>query len=1073
MQITKKLLSVFLAITLMLGSAAVANAENASGPVCRIGETDYATIGEAINAVTVNDTVITVIRDCEFDGLTEVAGYDIILESGDTDVTITLTGAMKFGKNNQSKFYTLRGNPTAETTLTIRPKLTDGTNAFRPIAVRRGNTLTVESGAILEGSRFTAGNGGMVNVAKGATLNLNGGTIRNCSAIQGGAVYVDGGGCTLYEGKIENCTAEQGGAVYVTYNGKCMIYDGSIENCTARHRTQATAANSSVSAAGGAVYAVGLLQMENSTIIDCTAECGKGGGVYLYPEQGTFWMQDSEISGCAATENEDADLYYNDGRGGGIYVGMTQNTDAPSLCVVGSRITGNTAKEGGGVYLHEDGTMAAYREAYVSENTAGNVFVSDGAAIITVMENSQYALTGNAMIGVTTRTEPTIGSPVRFGKAKADCSAYFVSDSADADVLFDAGSKALLLQCTKKEQTPAATFNATGYDTGTLDGLTAGMTYAVNGGTPVTVEDTSVTFTDIALPFVITVVQPGDGVTAYDSDPQTIELTRADTPALEVTPPEKAGDKGVIPTTTAHQKSTDGVNWTDCDGEWTDLGGGTYYVRTKANGTTLASDAQQFSFRYDPQMTVSAENVFAGEDAAVTVTLPGDATGSVDFTLTSGQNTYTFDGIPIIDGKAAIGEKLNTDSYAVTVSYSGNDKYLAATVQTTFSVFCPHIWNEPTWDWTDVDNPAYATTCTLCADGEATGTVQSTPGTHVEATVDEDAYTPYTASVTIDGQTFTDTFNLVEKGTAFNVYKEQMKQAAEDKRLPEDSDECNQLIDDAIAAIDEMTYDENKSLDENKQAVDTAADFDQLDADLAEHRAIHYADFYADGTLVESVPYTIDTQSIKDKEPDIPDKPGHTGKWSSYTLKAGGVRIDAVYEVNMQTVTFDPNGGKGEMDSVTAAWGSTITLPECTFTAPNGKEFDKWDAGKPGDEVEIKSDLTVTAIWKEAPLTLTADVDPAQTGERIAIRVPYVKRGAIAATLTASEEGVRFESSKPDVISVDENGSIRLEKLCLFCRSATITAYSASGEKVATCVVNVRHAWWQYLIWLLLGSFWF
>ena len=375
-------------------------------------------------------------------------------------------------------------------------------------------------------------------------------------------------------------------------------------------------------------------------------------------------------------------------------------------------------------------------------------------------------------------------------------------------------------------------------------------------------------------------------------------------------------------------------------------------------------------------------------------------------------------------------------------------------------------------------------------------------------------------------------YEQLDNHAQFNEYKEEQKQAAEDKRKDGDSEESSALIDDAVAAINDVTYDETKSLVDNKKAIDAAANLAQLDADLAEHRAIHYAAFYADGTLVENVPYTIDTKSITepavpekvghtgtwpsytlkaggtridavyetipyeatfyadgvlvdtvtynvettsiaDKEPAVPEKPGHTGEWPDYTLKVGGTRIDAVYEVIMQTVDFDPNGGFGEMESVTTAWGSTITLPECTFTAPNGKEFDKWDAGNPGDEVEVKSDLTVKAVWKEKPLTLTADVDPAQTGERIKITVPYAKRGGIAATLTASEEGVRYESSKPGVISVDENGVIRLEKLCLFCKTATITAYSADGQKVASCVVNVRHAWWQYIIWFFFGSFWF
>ena len=436
----------------------------------------------------------------------------------------------------------------------------------------------------------------------------------------------------------------------------------------------------------------------------------------------------------------------------------------------------------------------------------------------------------------------------------------------------------------------------------------------------------------------------------------------------------------------------------------------------------------------------------------------------------TGENTITVN----VAGKLLEGDTL----YVFNEQLNGDKKTDYASEPIDVTASCAHVWNEPTWDWTDINNPKYSTTCTLCDDGTASGSVQSTPGERVEATVESNSYIPYTAIVTLGSQTFTDTYPLEIPGSmntarqeAFNAYKEAQMQAAEDKRLPGDSDACKQLIDDAIDAIENVTYDMTKTLQQNKDAVDAAANFTQLDADLAEHRAIHYAQFYADGVLTKRVPYTIDTESIT--EPAVPDKPGHTGAWPDYVLKAGGVRIDAVYEVIMQTVDFDPNGGKGEMESVTTAWGSKITLPECGFKAPNGKEFDTWDAGNPGDEVEVKSDLTVKALWKEAPLTLTADVDPTQTGGRIAIKVPYAKRGAIAATLSASEEGVLYESSKPDVVSVDENGTIRLEKLCLFCRTATITAYSANGEKVASCVVNVKHAWWQYIIWLLFGSFWF
>ena len=677
-----------------------------------------------------------------------------------------------------------------------------------------------------------------------------------------------------------------------------------------------------------------------------------------------------------------------------------------------------------------------------------------------------------------------------------------------------------------------------------------------------------------------------------------------------------------------------------------------------------------------PELTMTAKPTNdAGTQYEITITKPEDSVGSVTFGVESmsivfqndrfENGAYTFLFPDVI--KKYMPDDMSGE-YELTARYDGeyDDLYESNRCVITVTLACEHVWKEPTWDWTqDVHNPTYSAECNNCTD-VATGTVESVEGERVEATVDEDAYTPYTAEVTLGEQTFTDTFKAYEPGTAFEAYKqaqkkaagdkaqtgdsddckqliedakdriddvqfnenntlqqnkdavdeaanlaglekaltdqraadavedkidaigeveytdeckqkiddareayddltdeqkalvdnvddltdaeaeyerldnhaqfeqykEDMKKAAGDKALPGDSAECAQLIEDAKDRINDVEYDESKSLADNKQAVDAAANLAQLDADLAEHRAIHYADFYADGKPVESVPYTIDTKSIDepavpektgytgtwpsytleaggvridavyetipyeatfyadgvlvdtvtynvettsiaDKEPAVPEKPGHTGAWPDYTLKVGGTRIDAVYEVIMQTVDFDPNGGEGEIESVTTAWGSKVTLPECTFTAPNGKEFDKWDAGNPGDEVEVKSDLTVKAVWKEKPLTLTADVDPTQTGERIKITVPYARRGGIAATLTASEEGVRYESSKPGVISVDENGVIRLEKLCLFCKTATITAYSADGQKVASCVVNVRHAWWQYIIWFFFGSFWF
>ena len=69
-------------------------------------------------------------------------------------------------------------------------------------------------------------------------------------------------------------------------------------------------------------------------------------------------------------------------------------------------------------------------------------------------------------------------------------------------------------------------------------------------------------------------------------------------------------------------------------------------------------------------------------------------------------------------------------------------------------------------------------------------------------------------------------------------------------------------------------------------------------------------------------------------------------------------------------VTFDANGGTGIMKDVSAVIGGSTLLPECSFTAPEGKEFKKWAIGSTdGTQVSSSSnyvftgDTTVYAVW--------------------------------------------------------------------------------------------------------------
>ncbi|MCR5789854.1 MAG: leucine-rich repeat protein [Lachnospiraceae bacterium] len=93
----------------------------------------------------------------------------------------------------------------------------------------------------------------------------------------------------------------------------------------------------------------------------------------------------------------------------------------------------------------------------------------------------------------------------------------------------------------------------------------------------------------------------------------------------------------------------------------------------------------------------------------------------------------------------------------------------------------------------------------------------------------------------------------------------------------------------------------------------------------------------------------------------IETNPGNT-----ITVEAD-TKVTAVWEAKQTEfiVKFAANGGEGTMVNETVKAGEKYTLPACTFTAPEGKEFDKWDKGAVGEAVEIKENTTVTAIWKE------------------------------------------------------------------------------------------------------------
>ena len=82
----------------------------------------------------------------------------------------------------------------------------------------------------------------------------------------------------------------------------------------------------------------------------------------------------------------------------------------------------------------------------------------------------------------------------------------------------------------------------------------------------------------------------------------------------------------------------------------------------------------------------------------------------------------------------------------------------------------------------------------------------------------------------------------------------------------------------------------------------------------------------------------------------------------------------AVWEDILYTVTFDANGGTGSMDAVTVASGESYALPECGFTAPEGKQFKGWATSANGEVISdatiaVTEDTTLYAVWENIPVT--------------------------------------------------------------------------------------------------------
>ena len=289
--------------------------------------------------------------------------------------TLTITGG-SFTKNEATgtgtdiqggAIYSEGGRLTLKSCMIGGDNSGDGNRAKKGGGIYLKNVaLTMQSVTVKNNKALTQGAG--IYLAAGELKIPGGNTIANNSIIDngnseaGGGIYVEKGMLTLDGGSIDgnSANANKGGGVHLKA-GTFTMNSGEIKNCSAKY-------GGGVSLAGKSSFT-----MTGGSITECKAdgEGGVGGGIYTGAKtQLTLEGTNSNpvvISNCTAKKT-----------GGGMHI-YTNNP----VTVKNARIEGNTAENGGGVYL-EQGTFTIAGSTRITPSAGKNDVFLKGGKFITI-----------------------------------------------------------------------------------------------------------------------------------------------------------------------------------------------------------------------------------------------------------------------------------------------------------------------------------------------------------------------------------------------------------------------------------------------------------------------------------------------------------------------------------------------------------------------------------------------------------------------------------------------------------------------------------------------------------------
>lgn len=299
----------------------------------------------------------------------------------------------------------------------------------------KSGTMKVSGGEIRNNK---AENGGAIYMGGGSLTMSGTAQIHNCSAVEnGGAIYMGGGSLTMTGGEITENSAQNGGASYLAGTGKMTITGGAlIHNTATNNGGAAYLAGGTLEIGGTANIGQNSAQNGGAAYIQGGSVTMSGGtmtgctaetnGGAICVNGGSFSISDGTVTGCTAAEN-----------GGAVYVSGGDAT------MSGGTMTECTATQNGGAVCVEGGSFTVSGEGTIYKTTGklgGAVYVSGGNAYVHGGELNECSAESGGAIYVQGGTVTMLGGEIINNKAtNGNGGAILVTGSSNLNVTVQSG----------------------------------------------------------------------------------------------------------------------------------------------------------------------------------------------------------------------------------------------------------------------------------------------------------------------------------------------------------------------------------------------------------------------------------------------------------------------------------------------------------------------------------------------------------------------------------------------------------------------------------------------------------